>query len=94
MPVPVSRIGSRPADAVIVPAIAFKMPEPLETALLRAEVQDAARILPATARVHLLKTTTLTADQVADRVGYADGATLRAFLRRTLGMGIRQIRSW
>jgi transcriptional regulator GlxA family with amidase domain len=42
--------------------------------------------------VHLLKTGTASVDQVAARVGYADGATLRALLRRELKVGIKEIR--
>jgi transcriptional regulator GlxA family with amidase domain len=42
--------------------------------------------------VHLLKTTHASVDEVAARVGYADGATLRALLRRRLNAGIREIR--
>jgi len=42
--------------------------------------------------VHLLKTTTATVDEVAARVGYADGVTLRSLLRRRLNQGIREIR--
>ena len=34
--------------------------------------------------VHLLKTSSASVDEVAARVGYADGATLRALLRRRL----------
>jgi transcriptional regulator GlxA family with amidase domain len=43
--------------------------------------------------VHLLKTGTASVDQVAARVGYKDGATLRALLRRQLHLGVKQIRS-
>ncbi len=43
--------------------------------------------------VHLLRTGTLSVDQVAARVGYADGATLRVLLRRRLGRGVREIRA-
>jgi transcriptional regulator GlxA family with amidase domain len=43
--------------------------------------------------VHLLKTTPASVDEVAARVGYADGVTLRALLRRRLGVGIREIRN-
>jgi len=42
--------------------------------------------------VHLLKTGNESVDEIAERVGYADGVTLRALLRRHLGYGIREIR--
>jgi transcriptional regulator GlxA family with amidase domain len=42
--------------------------------------------------VHLLKTTTASVDEVAARVGYADGVTLRTLLRRRLNQGILEIR--
>jgi transcriptional regulator GlxA family with amidase domain len=42
--------------------------------------------------VHLLKTSQQTVDEIAARVGYADGVTLRALLRRQLGYGVREIR--
>jgi transcriptional regulator GlxA family with amidase domain len=42
--------------------------------------------------VHLLKTGTATVDQIAERVGYGDGATLRALLRRELNLGVKEIR--
>jgi transcriptional regulator GlxA family with amidase domain len=42
--------------------------------------------------VHLLKTSDASVDQVASRVGYADGATLRALLRRRLNVGVRELR--
>jgi len=42
--------------------------------------------------VHLLKTTNASVDEVAARVGYADGVTLRTLLRRRLNMGIKEIR--
>jgi transcriptional regulator GlxA family with amidase domain len=42
--------------------------------------------------VHLLKTTDHTVDEIASRVGYADGVTLRTLLRNRLGHGIREIR--
>ena len=39
--------------------------------------------------VHLLKTSDASVDEIAARVGYADGVTLRTLLRRQLGHGIR-----
>jgi transcriptional regulator GlxA family with amidase domain len=42
--------------------------------------------------VHLLKTGNRSVDEIAGRVGYADGVTLRTLLRRHLGYGIREIR--
>jgi len=43
--------------------------------------------------VHLLKTGSESVEQIAARVGYADGVTLRSLLRRHLGYGIREIRA-
>lgn len=43
--------------------------------------------------VHLLQTSDESLDQLANRVGYADGATLRTLLRRKLGKGIRELRT-
>ena len=42
--------------------------------------------------VHLLKTTDASVDEVAARVGYSDGVTLRTLLRRQLNQGIKEIR--
>jgi transcriptional regulator GlxA family with amidase domain len=42
--------------------------------------------------VHLLKTGNASVDEIAARVGYADGATLRALLRRQLNAGVKEIR--
>jgi transcriptional regulator GlxA family with amidase domain len=42
--------------------------------------------------VHLLKTGSASVDEVAARVGYTDGATLRTLLRRQLNLGIKEIR--
>jgi transcriptional regulator GlxA family with amidase domain len=42
--------------------------------------------------VHLLKTTDDSVDDIASRVGYSDGVTLRTLLRRHLGHGVREIR--
>jgi transcriptional regulator GlxA family with amidase domain len=43
--------------------------------------------------VHLIKTSDVSIDRVAEMVGYADGVTLRTLLRRRLGKGIRELRS-
>src|SRR5262249_53230263 len=48
--VPVEAIGSKAPDCVVVPAIGFKMPEPLEAALARPEIRDAAVVLQQWAR--------------------------------------------
>ncbi len=42
--------------------------------------------------VHLLKTSRESVDEIAARVGYADGVTLRTLLRQQLGYGVREIR--
>ena len=42
--------------------------------------------------VHLLKTGNGTIEQIAAQVGYADGVTLRALLRKKLGRGVRELR--
>jgi len=42
--------------------------------------------------VHLLRTGHASVDQIAAEVGYAEGVSLRALLRRKLGRGVREIR--
>ena len=48
--VPVDGAGWRTPDCVVVPAIGFKMPAPLESALARPDIQDAADSLRQWAR--------------------------------------------
>jgi transcriptional regulator GlxA family with amidase domain len=43
--------------------------------------------------LHLLKTSSHNLDRIAELVGYADGVTLRALLRRKLGRGVRELRA-
>jgi len=42
--------------------------------------------------VHLLKTSSASVDEIAERVGYSEGSILRVLLRRRLGLGIKEIR--
>jgi transcriptional regulator GlxA family with amidase domain len=42
--------------------------------------------------VHLLKTSSASVDEIAERVGYKEGSILRVLLRRRLGLGIKEIR--
>ncbi|HMD48031.1 MAG TPA: helix-turn-helix domain-containing protein, partial [Bryobacteraceae bacterium] len=42
--------------------------------------------------VHLLKTSNESVEEIAARVGYSEGVTLRTLLRRHLGCGIKEIR--
>ncbi len=48
--VPVNASAWRSPDCVVVPAIGFKMPEPLEAALARPDIQDSAALLRQWAR--------------------------------------------
>jgi transcriptional regulator GlxA family with amidase domain len=54
--VPVHTTGWRAPDCVVVPAIGCKMPEPLEAALARPDIQDAAVCLQRWARKGALMT--------------------------------------
>jgi len=42
--------------------------------------------------VHLLRTSPESVEEIAARVGYADGVTLRTLLRRRLNLGVKEIR--
>ena len=42
--------------------------------------------------VHLLRTSSASVDEIAERVGYSDGGILRVLLRRRLGLGVKEIR--
>jgi transcriptional regulator GlxA family with amidase domain len=42
--------------------------------------------------VHLLKTSKASVDEIATKVGYTDGGTLRLLLRRRLNLGVKEIR--
>src|SRR5262249_31206799 len=48
--VPVRKVGSRAQECVVVPAIGFKMPAPLVSALAKPEIRDAAAVLREWAR--------------------------------------------
>jgi transcriptional regulator GlxA family with amidase domain len=43
--------------------------------------------------LHRLRTTAQSADEIAEAVGYGDGATLRALLRKKTGRGLRELRA-
>ena len=43
--------------------------------------------------LHLLRTGSQSVDRIAAQIGYADGVTLRALLRRKLGQGVRELRA-
>ena len=45
------------------------------------------------AAVHRLRTTKESIDEIASAVGYGDGATLRALLRKKTGRGVRDLRA-
>ena len=54
--VPLQPIASKAPDCVVVPAIGFKMPEPLTSALTRPDVKDAALLLQRWARKDVMLT--------------------------------------
>ena len=71
--VPVQPIGKRAPDCIVVPAIGFKMPDPLEVALARADVQDAAVALRQLARRGTLMTAACIGTFVMAESGLLDG---------------------
>ena len=71
--VPVAAIGSRAPDVVVVPAIGFKMPEPLERALARPDVRDAADALRAWSRRDTALTAACIGTFVLGESGLLDG---------------------
>jgi transcriptional regulator GlxA family with amidase domain len=54
--VPVRRVGPPSPDCVVVPALGFKMPGPLEAALARPDVQEAREVLRQWSRRGVLMT--------------------------------------
>jgi transcriptional regulator GlxA family with amidase domain len=71
--VPVAPAGARVADCVIVPAIGYKMPAPLEAALARPDVRDAAAILREWAEAGALVTAACIGTFVLAESGLLDG---------------------
>jgi transcriptional regulator GlxA family with amidase domain len=70
--VPVQAIGSKAPDCVVVPAIGFKMPEPLEAALARPDIQDAAVLLQRWARKGAMMTAACVGTFVMSESGLLD----------------------
>ncbi len=71
--VPVRPIAGRRPDCVVVPAIGVKMPDPLERALARAEVRDAADALRHMARGRTLMSAACIGTFVLAESGLLDG---------------------
>ena len=71
--VPVRPVGSRAPDVVVVPAIAFKMPGPLEAALSRPDVRDATHVLQRRARQGAIVTAACIGTFVLAESGLLDG---------------------
>lgn len=71
--VPVTPAGGRRPDCVVVPAIGYKMPAPLETALARPDVQDAAVALGELARGRTLMCAACIGTFVMAESGLLDG---------------------
>src|SRR4051794_14418634 len=71
--VPVQVIGTRAPDCVVVPAIGFKMPGPLEQALQRPDVRDTADVLRQWARRGATMTAACIGTFVMAESGLLDG---------------------
>jgi transcriptional regulator GlxA family with amidase domain len=71
--VPVQAIGTRTPDCVVVPAIGYKMPEPLEAALARADVRDAGAALRQWSRRGAMMTAACIGTFVMAESGLLDG---------------------
>ncbi|MEM9069515.1 MAG: helix-turn-helix domain-containing protein [Myxococcota bacterium] len=53
---------------------------------------DYVRDLRVERAIHLLRTSDLSVDEIAEEVGYGDGVTLRTLLRDKTGRGVRELR--
>lgn len=71
--VPIRAVGTRTPDCVVVPAIGFKMPEPLEAALLRPDVRDAGAVLRQWSRRGAMMTAACIGTFVMAESGLLDG---------------------
>ena len=71
--VPIDRSDRRTPDCVVVPAIGYKMPGPLEKALSRSDVQDAARLLGDYARREATVTAACIGTFILAESGLLDG---------------------
>ncbi|MGH9142675.1 MAG: GlxA family transcriptional regulator, partial [Vicinamibacterales bacterium] len=71
--VPVRDAGTWAPDCVVVPAIGFKMPDPLENALARSDVGDAVRLLQHWARRGATMTAACIGTFVMAESGLLDG---------------------
>ena len=61
-------------------------------ATAQGRIESALQDLRVEHAVHRLRTGTASVDTIAAEVGYADGVSLSALLRRRLGRGVRELR--
>ena len=80
--VPLEAIGARAPDCVVVPAIGFKMPEPLEAALARPDIQDAAALLEKWARKGAMMTAACIGTFIMAESGLLDHQRATTLFRR------------